>query len=140
MLLATLRQITRFLVSGGCNTLLTWGVYASLLHVLPYRISYTLAYGIGIALAYVLSRYYVFRRSSSNMGFLWIIGIYVCQYLIGLLFISVWVQILKAPAVWAPLFSTALSLPAIYLLSARVFRERRIDDCARNNRNRTYAK
>lgn len=124
MLVSTWRQITRFLVSGGCNTLLTWGVYITLLHVLPYRISYTLAYGIGIALAYVLSRYYVFRRSGSSMGFLWVIGLYVCQYLVGLVFIIFWVQILQAPAVWAPLFSTALSLPVIYLLSARVFRER----------------
>ena len=53
------RQISspflRFLVSGGVNTLGTYLLYLALLVLLPYWLSYAIAFVSGIALAYVLS-------------------------------------------------------------------------------------
>ncbi len=120
----TLSRIMRFVIPGGGNTLMTWGLYAILLHWLPYHISYMVAYGSGIALAYLLSRYFVFKKNGGSMGPVWVICIYIFQYLLGMSLIGIWVQILHAPAIWAPLFTAVLSFPVVYFFSARVFRER----------------
>lgn len=117
-------SVLRFLASGAVNTLLTWAVYALLLLVLPYRWSYTIAYALGIGLAYLLYRYYVFGRSGGRAGPLWVALIYLLQYLLGLGLVSLWVQVLAAPVVLAPLFAVAVSLPLTYLLNRWVFRAR----------------
>ena len=117
-------SVVRFLASGGVNTLLTWGVYYLLLNILSYRWSYTVAYALGIALAYVLYRFYVFRRSGGRAAPLWVALIYLLQYLMGLALVSLWVQLLGAPVALAPLFAVAVSLPLTYLLNRWVFRPR----------------
>jgi putative flippase GtrA len=122
--LVALRRILRFLLSGGLNTVFTWGVYAMLLQVLPYHVSYTVAFGLGVVFAYFLSRYYVFRRSGGRNGLVWIFCIYLMQYLLGLTLVGIWVRFLHAPAVWAPLAATVLSLPVVYSLSSLIFHER----------------
>lgn len=119
-----LRQVLRFLISGGLNTLLTWAAYVLLLQVMPYHLSYTVAYGFGVLLAYIFFRYYVFRRSGGGNGLFWVFCVYMLQYLLGLTLVNVWVQFLQAPAIWAPLVATAFSLPVVFLLSSFVFRER----------------
>jgi len=118
------KSVLRFLASGAVNTLLTWAVYAALLQVLPYRWSYTVAYALGIVLAYLLYRYYVFGRSGGRTGPVWVALIYLLQYLLGLGLVSFWVQVLAAPVVLAPLFAVAVSLPLTYLLNRWVFRRR----------------
>lgn len=117
-------RVLRFLASGGANTLVTWAVYSLLLLILPYRWSYTIAYALGIGLAYVLYRYYVFGRSGGRSAPLWVALIYLLQYLLGLALVSLWVQILEAPVILAPLFAVAVSLPLTYTLNRWVFRLR----------------
>lgn len=112
----------RFLLSGALNTLASWGVYAFLLQVLPYGVSYTIAYAFGIALAYLLYRFYVYGRAGRPYSPLWVVLIYLVQYLLGIGLVNVWVLLLRQPALWAPLFSVAISLPLTYLLSWWVFR------------------
>ena len=117
-------NIVRFLASGGVNTLVTWAVYYLLLNIFSYRWSYTIAYALGIALAYFLYRFYVFRRPGGRAAPLWVGLIYLLQYLLGLALVSLWVQVLGAPVALAPLFAVALSLPLTYLLNRWVFRPR----------------
>ena len=51
----------RFLISGAINTSVTYGIYLLLLPVMSYPISYSIAYVIGIGVAYFLNRAFVFR-------------------------------------------------------------------------------
>jgi len=96
-------------------------LYLALLPVLPYRWSYTLSYAIGIALAYALYRYLVFRSSGGRYGPLWVTLIYLFQYLLGLALVSFWVQVLHAPVTAAPVFAIAISMPLSYVLNRWVF-------------------
>jgi putative flippase GtrA len=112
----------RFLTSGAFNTLATYVLYLALLPVLPYRWSYTIAYATGIVLAYLLYRYLVFGSSGGRYGPLWVALIYFFQYLLGLALVSFWVQVLGAPALWAPAFAIAIATPLSYLLNRWVFR------------------
>lgn len=117
----TLGSFGRFLTSGAFNTLVTYLLYLALLPVFSYRVSYTAAYATGIGLAYLMNRYLVFRRSGGRAGPLLVALIYAGQYLLSLLLVTAWVRWLGLPAVLAPLFAVAVSLPLTYLLNRRVF-------------------
>lgn len=117
----------RFLASGGFNTLVTYLAYLVLLRWFSYQISYTLAFASGVALAYGLNRYYVFRRPGNRFGPAWIALIYLAQFLLGLGVVWTWVAWLGGPAWIAPLVAVAVSLPLTYLLSAAVFQPQGAD-------------
>ncbi|MEO8117745.1 MAG: GtrA family protein [Rhodoferax sp.] len=113
----------RFLASGAFNTAVTYGVYLVLLQVLSYLVSYSIAFALGIGLAYVLNRYVVFGASGGRYGPLLVLLIYLGQFVLGLGLVSVWVQWLTGPEALAPLFSIAISLPLTFLLNRMVFRQ-----------------
>jgi putative flippase GtrA len=115
----------KFIASGAFNTAFTYLVYLVLLEWLPYRWSFSLSYAMGILLAYLLYRYFVFGNSGGRYGPLWVVLIYLGQYLLGLGLVSLWVEAFKAPAVWGPAFSIAILVPITYVLNHRVFRPRR---------------
>ena len=112
----------RFVASGAFNTLVTWLVYLALLRWLPYWAAYTTTYALGIALAYVLNRFLVFRRPGGRYGPLLVAAIYVAQYLAGMALVALWVRGLGWPEALAPLFAVAVTLPVTYLLTRQVFR------------------
>jgi putative flippase GtrA len=111
----------RFLASGAFNTLATYVAYVAMLYVLPYRWSYTISYILGIALAYVLSRYFVFGQSGGRLGFVWLTLIYCLQYGAGLLLVNFWVEYLGASPLFAPVFAIAITVAPTYVLSRLVF-------------------
>lgn len=114
-------SFVRFLASGVFNTVASYVAYIGLLNVLSYRWSYTISYIAGIALAYALSRYFVFRKSGGRYGIVWLVLIYGLQYAVGISLVNIWVELLGAPPVFAPAFSIAISMPLTYLLSRLVF-------------------
>ena len=54
------REVLRYLLAGGVNTVVSYGLYLALLRVLDYRTAYVLAFVAGIALSFVLLRHMVF--------------------------------------------------------------------------------
>jgi putative flippase GtrA len=116
--------LLKFIASGAFNTLVTYVAYLALLPLLPYRWSYTVSYALGIVLAYVLYRYFVFGNSGGRYGPFWVALIYLGQYLLGLALVSLWVEVLAAPVLWAPAFSIAILVPVSYALNRWVFRPR----------------
>jgi putative flippase GtrA len=114
----------RFVASGAFNTAITYLAYLVLLTFMPYGWSYTCAYLLGIAIAYVMYRYVVFRRSGGRAGPVWVALIYAVQYLLGLSLVHWWVRGLGGAAALAPLFATAISLPVTFVLTRHVFRAR----------------
>lgn len=120
--------LLRFIASGAFNTLATYILYLALLPVLPYRWSYTISYAGGIVLAYLLYRHFVFGRSGSRYAPVWVTLIHLFQYALGLGLVILWVQVLGAPAVWAPVFAAAIVTPLSYSLNRWVFRRKNARD------------
>ena len=111
----------RFLLSGGSNTAVTYVLYLGLLQFLPYWFSYTLTFSFGIALAYVLSRYFVFGVPPSGRRIFLFPAIYFLQFLAGLLIVFVWVDLFGWNPAFAPLASIAVTIPATFILTKWIF-------------------
>ncbi|MEO5669534.1 MAG: GtrA family protein, partial [Ramlibacter sp.] len=111
----------RFLTSGVFNTLVTYLLYLALLPRLHYRISFTIAYASGIALAYALNRFLVFRQPGGRAGPLLVTLIYLGQYVVNLAIVSVAVRWFHVPAALAPLCAIVMTVPLTYVLNRRVF-------------------
>jgi putative flippase GtrA len=114
-------RLSRFIISGGLNTALTYAGYYALLQFLPYHTSYTVAYLSGIALAYVLNRYFVFRGHRGSWSIAALPLIYLAQYLFGLFLIWVCVERVGVSDVVAPLLVIMISMPFTYFLSRWAF-------------------
>jgi putative flippase GtrA len=111
----------RFLLTGGLNTAATYALYLILLNFFVYTTSYSISYVCGILLAFLLSRYVVFKEHQGLRSVIFFPLIYLAQYLFGLLVVWFWVKILFMPEFLAPLSAIILSLPLTYTLSKLVF-------------------
>uniref|UniRef100_UPI0031455253 GtrA family protein n=2 Tax=Pseudomonas sp. TH15 TaxID=2796381 RepID=UPI0031455253 len=111
----------RFLLSGGLNTGVTYGLYLVLLLVVPYSWSYTISYLCGIIFAFFLGRFLVFKSDRGLKSVLYLPLVYVAQYLFGM--VVLWVLVAKFAFYpeFAPLVVVVLSLPLTYALSHWVF-------------------
>ena len=114
-------RFIRFMVSGGINTAVTYGIYLLLLPVLAYQISYSIAYIMGIGIAYLLNRTYVFRAHQGVRSALLLPLVYVAQYAVGLLILWLLVDQLKLSETIAPLVVVVLTIPLAYFLTRIVF-------------------
>lgn len=111
----------RFLISGGLNTAITYGIYLILLQFIPYAISYSLSFASGIGLAYMLNRYFIFGAPRAGARILLFPMIYIIQYFTGLVAVFVWVDQLNWHSALAPLASVAVTVPITYLLTKWLF-------------------
>lgn len=112
----------RFLASGAFNTAITYLIYLILLQSLSYQMSYAIAFGSGIILAYALNRYFVFKKSGGRYGLLFVFLIYLFQFGLGMILVSFWVRWINGPESIAPIFSTIISIPIIFLMNSLVFK------------------
>jgi putative flippase GtrA len=121
----TLKQdIARFLLSGGLNTVLTYGIYLLLILVLDYKLSYTISYIFGILLAYLLNRYVVFKSHKGIRSIISLPVIYGAQYCVGLFVIWIWIEKFNLSPQIAPLVAIAVTLPITFTLSKLAFSDR----------------
>lgn len=88
-------QQIRFLFVGGLNTLVGYGSYALLLFLgLNYFLANTISYIIGIIHSYIWNKKFTFK--SNNKSILEVIKfvfVYVINYLIGLGFLSLFINV-----------------------------------------------
>lgn len=111
----------RYLLSGGFNTLVTYGVYLLLLQALPYKTSYTIAYIGGIFLSYILNRYFVFKSDRGVKSLFLFPVVYLAQYLISLIIIWLWIEKLNLDERAAPILAIAITVPMTFILSKYIF-------------------
>ena len=110
-------EVLRFLVAGGANTAATYGIYLLVLQLLPYRVAYTIAYALGIVLAYALNTWFVFRSAWDWKKLLAYPLVYLLQYGLGMLCLTVLVEQAGVNAKFAPLVVVAITLPVSFFAS-----------------------
>lgn len=114
-------RFVRFLLSGGLNTVVTYGIYLVLLQWLSYRMSYTLAYVFGIALAYQLNRTFVFCSHRGARTLFSFPLVYLAQYLLGLFVLWFWIDRFELNQKLGPMVVIVITLPITYVLSRLSF-------------------
>jgi len=107
----------RFLLAGGLNTAVTFGLYVVLKTVLNYQISYFISWVCGIFLAWLMSSWFVFRSRPSLRTFLRFPLVYVVQYVLGATLLELFAGVLGLSQTWSPLLVIVLTLPLTFLLS-----------------------
>lgn len=111
------RRWTVFLIGGGLNTALTWGLYVLLVLVLPYQAAYLVTYVLGIAFSYVFNARFVFGAPLSWRVAMGYPLVYVVQYVAGAMLLSAFVEYFSLPKAYAPLVVTVVMIPATYVMS-----------------------
>jgi putative flippase GtrA len=116
------REFYRFIFWGGVNTLSGYVIYAFLLLVLPYLLSYTVAFIISIYLSYFLNSKFVFNQELRLSKAIKYPLVYLAQYVIGTISLYLLVEILRVNKLIAPVFVVVLTIPITYYLSRRIVR------------------
>ena len=118
------RRWLRFLVGGGINTAFTYAAYLLLDTVLAYQVAYLVAYAGGVVFSYWFNAIWVFRVPLGWSGLLSYPVVYAFHYAAGALLLGLLVEYLGAPLMLAPLFVVAISVPATFVLSRWLLRDR----------------
>jgi len=118
------REGGRFLVAGAINTACTFALYWLMLPAIGYAPAYTIAFIAGIVMSYFLHSLFVFRTGTSVRSAVLFPSVYIVQYLIGLLVLWGWTDLLGLPAEYGVFATVAISLPVMFLLSKSILRPR----------------
>lgn len=111
----------RYLLAGGANTALSWGIYLLLLLALDYRLAYVLAFVAGIGLSFVFMRHLVFGRPGRRHSLALVAAAQCLQLLLGLVVVQLWVAWLGGPQWLAPLVAVVVCTPIMFALQRWIF-------------------
>lgn len=117
-------EFLRFLIVGGTNTVVAYGLYIVLLHWLRYELAFSLAYLVGISVGFFMNTLFVFRQKPSRRAALRYPLVYVVQYLLSLLVLRVAVDHLGVPPWLALAFAIAATIPVTFALSRMIIHAR----------------
>jgi putative flippase GtrA len=113
----TSTELIRFLLVGATNTAVAYVLYLLFLIFMPYLYAYSISYGIGVVVSYVLNSLFVFRQPLSLGKFLQFPVVYVIQYGFGAVLLWLLVsQAALAPAL-AMIAVSVLTIPITYVTS-----------------------
>lgn len=123
-ILISRNRLVRFLIAGGLNTAVTYLLYIALLQACEYRVAYTISYVLGIVLAFLVNRFFVFQTHRGVYSLVLFPLVYVVQYIAGLITIWVCVYKLGLNEALAPLIAIFVTIPLTYFISRLVFEKR----------------
>ena len=117
-----LPRFVRFLLTGGLNTAVTYGVYLLLLGPIGYRWAYIASFVFGIGLSYAMLRWFVFQNAGRKHAWAMVAATQLGQFVVGLAVVEMWVSVLGWPKALAALASVAVCVPLTYAVHRWVFR------------------
>ena len=117
-----MNQFVRYLVVGGLNTAVCYVIYLLLLDFTGHNIAFTIDYLFGIVFSYFLQLKFVFQAEGSIKKFVKFPGVYVIQYLIGLVALNVVIDKFGVAEEFALIFAIIVPIPVVYLLSRSILK------------------
>lgn len=110
-------EMVRFLLVGATNTTVSYVLYLLLLSFMPYLYAYSISYGIGIVVSYILNSRFVFRQPLSLHKFLQFPIVYVMQYSLGVVILWLLVGQLGISPALAMIGVVAVTIPVTFVAS-----------------------
>ena len=112
----TLPERLKLVIGGGINTAFTFALYFGLQHLLPYQVAYALAFATGVVFSYWFNATIVFKTPVSWKGFFAFPLVYLVQYLLSAVLLSVFVERIGIPQSVAPLAVIVVTIPVTFVL------------------------
>lgn len=113
----------RFVLVGGINAILTFGIYALLLLILSYSVAYSIAYITGILISYYLNTRFVFKSNFSVRKAVKYPVVYLLQYLSGLAALYAMVEIFHVNKLIASPLTIIITVPVTFVMSRWVIKD-----------------
>lgn len=87
-----LGRIIRFGITGTLSTLVHYGAYLVALRLVNATIAYTIGYGVGLCLNYVLTTFFTFQKQPDKRNAAGFVASHIVNYLleIGVLNLFLW--------------------------------------------------
>src|SRR6185312_381343 len=111
------RPAVHFLIAGGINSLATYLLYLAVLAVARYPLAYSLSYGAGIVLSFVLNSRFVFRVPLRWRRLLQYPVVYVIQYGLGYAVLYAAIDLLGMKPWFGPVMVVAITVPVSFVLT-----------------------
>ena len=118
-------EFVRFLLVGGFNTILGYVIYALFLFITPYRVAFTMSYVVGIFSSYYLNSRFAFKTQLTLRKALQYPLVYVVQYVMGIVLITFWVDVVGIPEILGLPFAIIFTIPVTFTLSRLIIKERK---------------
>jgi putative flippase GtrA len=122
-LLVAYSRLSRFIIVGSINTLITWLLFRGLNSFIDYRLSYSVSFAAGIVISYLANAAWVFQQRYSLRSALRYPIVYVVQYIYGLAAIWILVDMIGIARDLSLLVVIGTSIPLTFVLMKLVFRE-----------------
>jgi putative flippase GtrA len=110
-------EFRRFILVGGLNTILSFGLFLLLMNLINYKLAYTLAFVLGILGSYLMNTYLVFHAKFEFKKLLKFPFVYIFQYLLGLVLISIFVDRYGLNKILSSVFTILASIPISFVMS-----------------------
>lgn len=101
-------------MGGGINTAFTYGLYFGLQVIIPYQVAYALAFAVGMVFSYFFNAIIVFKQRIGLKSLFAFPLVYVLQYLLSAVLLSVFVERLGIPQSIAPVAVIVLTIPITF--------------------------
>ncbi len=111
------RPITKYLILGLTNTGLTYLIYLLSLQLFPYLVAYTISYISGIVLSYFFNSILVFKVRLHWKKAIKYPFVYLIQYLLGSVLITISVEYFGIVPSIAALLNVIILLPVSFILT-----------------------
>ncbi len=118
------REIVRYIVGGGVNTAMTYGIYLLLLVITPWQIASTVSYAIGIFTAYYINARYVFRQPLRWRKAVQFPLVYLLQYALTMALSALLIDDLGIDAAFAPVIVICITVPTTFVAARLLLKPR----------------
>jgi len=119
----TNQRIIKFIIVGGLNTGAAYLFYLFFLIFSPYILAYSLSFILSTFISYFLYTYWVFKRSWSWKKLIQFPFVYLVQYFVGLLFLSLLIEYFTINDKLAPILVMILLVPLTYFLTKKIIHD-----------------
>jgi len=119
-------QFGRFILVGGLNTLVTYGIYLVLKRMIEYQAAFLIAYIAGIIFSYLLNALFVFKHKLTFKTFFSFPVVYIVQYIASAILLDILVRKADISTNLAPIIVIFITVPLTFLVCRAIFTQQQM--------------
>jgi len=118
------KEFACFVIVGIFATVLHYGIYYLLMHVINVNVAYTIGYFLSFIVNFFLTSYFTFGVAPSWMKLLGMSGAHLINYLLHMILLNVFLYI-GISKVWAPIPVFSIAIPVNFILVRFAFKKKK---------------